>query len=138
MGFCIWFTISTVVRKGICVFWTCLHTCSVKKSKFLWVFACGLLYLQWLENRSKFVYFQHVCSYLQWSEFLKSFFACGLPYLQWLQKGLNLCILDMFDHTCSGLKKSKFLCTNVPRICSFLLCSFFTCGLPYLQWLEKV
>ena len=24
-------------------------------------------------------------------------------------KGLNLCILDMFDHTCSGLKKSKFL-----------------------------
>ena len=37
------------------------------------------------------------------------FFASGLPYLQWLQKGLNLCIFDMFDHTCSGLKKSKFL-----------------------------
>ena len=26
-----------------------------------------------------------------------------------VRKGLNLCILDMFDHTCSGLKKSKFL-----------------------------
>ena len=23
-------------------------------------------------------------------------------------KGLNLCIFDMFDHTCSGLKKPKF------------------------------
>ena len=39
-------------------------------------------------------------------------------------KGLNLCILDMFSHKCSGLKMSKLLCTNVPRICSYLLCSF--------------
>ena len=50
-----------------------------------------------------------------------------------VEKGLNLCIFDMFDDTCSGLKKSKLLCTNVPRICSYLLCSFSTCGLPYLQ-----
>ena len=72
-------------------------------------------------------------------------------------KGLNLCIFDMFDHICSGLKKSKFLwvfallftiprvvwkslnfvCTNVPRICSLLLYSFFAYGLSYLQWLDN-
>ena len=37
------------------------------------------------------------------------FSACGLPIPTVVGKGLNLCILDMFDHTCSGLKKSKFL-----------------------------
>ena len=87
--FCMWFNIHTVVGKGLNLWYMFDHTCSgLKKSKFLWVFACCLLYLQWLE------------------------------------KGLNLCIFDMFDHTCSGLKKSKLLCTNVPRICSFLVCSF--------------
>ena len=39
-------------------------------------------------------------------------------------KGLNLCIFDMFDHICSGLKKPKFLCTNVPRICSYFYVVF--------------
>ena len=36
-------------------------------------------------------------------------------------KGLNLCIFDMFDHTCSGLKMSKFLCTN-----GFFACVVFS------------
>ena len=105
MGLCMLFTVPTVVGKGLnlCILDMFDHTCSgLKMSKFLWVF------------------------------------AYGLPYLQWVGKYLNLCIFHMFDHTCSGLKMSKLLCTNVPRICSYLLCSFSTCGLPYLQWLEKV
>ena len=128
-----WFT---VVGKGLnlCIFDMFDHTCSgLKKSKLL------------CTNVSR------ICSLL-----LYSFFACGLPYHTVVGKGLNLCIFDMFDHTCSGLKKSKLLCTNVPRFCSFLVCSFsyvvyhtysgwkrskfvyFGHVLPYLQWSEKV
>ena len=59
------------VGKGLnlCIFNMFDHICSgLKKSKFLWVFAYGLSYLQWSQKRSKFVYFGHVLPYLQWSE----------------------------------------------------------------------
>ena len=148
-----WFTISTVVGKGLnlCIFDMFDHTCSgLKKSKLLWVFAYGLSYLQVVKtgpNLCIYNNFNHTCSGLKksfnWfshlvyriysgqrrfkfvylSNVIFSDFFMGFHY-QWFGKGLNLCILDMFDHTCSGQKKVKFLCTNGPRICSLLLCSF--------------
>ena len=143
MGFCIWFTISTVVGKylNLCIFDMFDHTCSgLKKSKFLWVLhVVYCTYSGW--KKSNFVYFWHVWPYLQWSEKVKILmvFCIWIIVFTEVKTGLNfygflhviyctysgwkkskLCILDMFDHTYSGLKKSKFLCTNVPRICSFL------------------
>ena len=143
------------------------HTCSgLKKSKFLWVLhVVYCTYSGW--KKSNFVYFWHVWPYLQWSEKVKILMVfciwltvltvvkTGLNFYGFLHviyctfwhvhknlfitivvgKSLNLCIFDMFDNTCSGLKKSKFY---VWVFCSYLLCSFSTCGLPYLQWLEKV
>ena len=75
-----------------------------------------------------------------------------------VRTGLNLCIFYIFDHTCSGLKKSKIfmgfcmlftLPTVVGKSLNFdvqmfqelvhyYYIVFFTCGLPYLQWLKKV
>ena len=52
------------------------------------------------------------------------------------QKGLTLCILDMFDHTYSGLKKSKFMYKCLKNFC-ITLGYFFACGLLYLQWSGK-
>ena len=96
MGFCMWFTISTVVGKGLnlCIFDMFDHTCSgLKKSKFLWVFASRLSYLQVVKKVQICVFismFNHTCSGLKKSKFLL-FFASGLP-----------CIY-------SGWKRSKFV-----------------------------
>ena len=163
-----WYIIPTVVGKGLnlCILDMFDHICSgLKKSKFLCtnvpricsltlVFsACGLLYLQWLQKglnlcildmfdipavvwKSLNLYVQMFQEFVHYSCVVSC--TCGLTYIRVVGKGLNLCIFDMFDHTCSGLKKSKFLCTNVPRTCSYSCIVFSHCGLPYLQWLEKV
>ena len=91
MGFRIWFTISTVVRKGLnlCILDMFDHTYSgLKKSKFLCVFAYRLSYLQVVKigpNLCIYNNFNHTCSGLKKSKFLL-FFASGLMYLQWLEK----------------------------------------------------
>ena len=138
-----WFTIPTVVRTGLnlCIFSIFDHTCSgLKKSKFLWVFACYLLYLfGWKKSKFWCTNVPRTCSFVSTCLIIPAVVWKSLNFLHVftistvVEKGLNLCIFDMFDHTCSGLKMSKLLCTNVPRICSYLLCSFSTCGLPYLQ-----
>ena len=86
-----WFTISTVVGKGLnlCIFDMFDHTCSgLKKSKLLWVFAYGLSYLQVVKtgpNLCIYNNFNHTCSGLKKSKFLLVF-ASGLLYLQWAEK----------------------------------------------------
>ena len=93
----------------ICVFITNFnHTCSglTKSLNFYW-FSHLVYRIYSGQRRFKFVYLSNVRPYPQFSE--KSnfygFSASSLLCVQWLQKGLTLCILDMFDHTCSGQKK---------------------------------
>ena len=121
--FCMWFTVPTVVGKGLnlCIFDMFDHTCSgLKKSKFLWVFASGLCtYSGW--KRSKFVYFWTCLTIpaVVWK--------CLNFYVQMFQEFVHYsCVV--FSHVVyriySGWKRSKFV--------------YFWHVWPYLQWSEKV
>ena len=134
------------------------HIRSFLKSLNFYVFSHLVYHVYSGWKRSKFVYFGHVWPYLQWSEKNLNFYvqmvqefvhySC-VVFCMWFNihtvvgKGLNLCIFYMFDHTCSGLKKSKFLWVLHVVYCTYSGWKkskfvYFWHVWPYLQWSEKV
>ena len=121
-----WFTISTVVRKGLnlCIFHMFDHTCSgLKKSKFLWVFA----YLVYHVPTSGWKQVQ-ICVFMDnvlsipavvrkslnfYVQMVFVHYSC-VVFCMWFNihtvvaKGLNLCICQMLDHIRSFLKSLNF------------------------------